>query len=167
MTAAPATHSQDEAAIRLSLNLQDEAATAALARRLAGVAERGDVFALQGDLGCGKTAFARAFINALPGAQEEVPSPTFTLAQLYPRGDAEVWHFDLYRLERPEDAVELGLDEALSDGICLIEWPERLGRGLPRSALTLSFSFGAAPEARRIEISGGTAWQRRLAELRA
>lgn len=154
-----------EAATSLTLDLPDEAATAALAVRLAKRAGRGDTIALQGDLGSGKTAFARAFINALPGAPEEVPSPTFTLVQIYPRGAQEVWHFDLYRLERPEEAAELGLEEALAEGITLIEWPERLGGALPRGTLTLAFSFGETAQARRVEISGGAAWAERLAGL--
>lgn len=156
-----------EAATFLTFDLPDEAATSALAARLAPLTRRGDVLALQGDLGSGKTAFARAFINALPGEREEVPSPTFTLVQIYPRGDREVWHFDLYRLEDPEEVFELGLEEALAEGISLIEWPERLGSGLPRGALTLRFSQGAAPTARRIEIRGGAAWDARLKELSA
>lgn len=166
MTAAPATSAEDSAAAQVTLELPDEAATAALAARLAALARRGDVLALQGDLGCGKTAFARAFINALPGESEEVPSPTFTLVQIYPRGEAEVWHFDLYRLERAEDALELGLEEALAEGISLIEWPERLGGGLPRNALTLAFSFGETAQARRVALAGGPDWRDRLAGLR-
>ncbi len=165
MTAAPTTAPPEQAAARRTLELPDEAATAALARGIAAIARQGDVIALQGDLGCGKTAFARAFVNALPGAPEEVPSPTFTLVQVYPRGAREVWHFDLYRLEQPEEVTELGLEEALAEGITLIEWPERLGGALPRGALTLRFFFGASPQARRIEISGGPAWAARLAEI--
>jgi tRNA threonylcarbamoyladenosine biosynthesis protein TsaE len=160
MTAARA-----EAAISLSLDLPDEAATAELAGRLAALVRRGDAILLQGDLGSGKTAFARAFVNALPGEAEEVPSPTFTLVQTYPRGGLEVWHFDLYRLERPEEAAELGLEEALAEGVTLIEWPERLGGALPRGALTLAFSYGETPEARRVEISGGAEWPERLRAL--
>ena len=160
MTAARA-----EAATSATLDLPDEAATAALAGRLAAVARRGDVIALQGDLGTGKTAFARAFVNALPGGVEEVPSPTFTLVQTYPRGELEVWHFDLYRLERPEEAAELGLEEALAEGVTLIEWPERLGGGLPRGALILAFAYGETPTARQVVLSGGAAWSERLREL--
>ena len=160
MTAARA-----EAAPALSLDLPDEAATAALAGRLAALVRRGDVLALQGDHCSGKTAFARAFVNALPGAPEEVPSPTFTLVQTYPREGLEVWHFDLYRLERPEEAAELGLEEAQAEGVALIEWPERLGGALPRGTLTLAFSYGETPESRRVEISGGGAWADRLRAL--
>lgn len=147
-----------------SFALPDLAATVRLARRLAALAEGGDVIALSGDLGAGKTTFARAFINALerpPGAaalrDDDVPSPTFTLVQLYERLPASVWHFDLYRLEKPQEAFELGIEEAFSDGISLIEWPERLGRILPPEALRIELKFAAAPEARVVELSGSGA----------
>src|SRR4051812_29949378 len=104
--------------------LPDEAATAALAGRLAPLAARGDVVALTGALGAGKTSFARGFIAARAGRPIEVPSPTFTLVQTYDLPSGPIWHFDLYRLERPDDAIELGIDEAFADGISLIEWPE-------------------------------------------
>src|SRR5882672_4489738 len=102
------------------VDLPDEAATAAFAARISALAEIGDVIALRGNLGAGKTTFARAFIRAR-GCAEEVPSPTFTLAQIYELASAAIWHFDLYRLESPEDAWELGIEEAFSDGISLIE----------------------------------------------
>src|SRR5947207_3065485 len=97
---------------RFETVLPDPAATAALAGRVAPLARRGDVVALRGDLGSGKTAFARAFIAARAGRPVEVPSPTFTLVQTYELPDGAIWHFDLYRLERPDDAIELGIDEA-------------------------------------------------------
>src|SRR5579884_1615816 len=116
------------------IDLPDEAATTALAARLAEQARPGDVIALRGDLGSGKTTFARAFIRALGGG-EEVPSPSFTLVQLYELAAATVWHFDLYRLRSPEEAWELGIEEAFAGGIALIEWPERLGALLPERRL--------------------------------
>ena len=157
----------------MMLELPDEAATAALARRLAALARGGDVIALSGDLGTGKTAFARAFINALPrpagapggGEPEEVPSPTFTLLQIYERAPAPVWHFDLYRLERPEEIHELGLEEALQLAISLIEWPERLGPLLPAERLDLSLEFAASPGARRARLSAAGDWAGRLETL--
>ncbi len=155
-----------------NFELPDEAATAALARDLAALAVAGDVIALTGELGTGKTAFARAFINALPApdgtapaAAEEVPSPTFTLLQTYQRAPAPVWHFDLYRLERPGDARELGFEEALGQAIALIEWPERLGPLLPAERLEVRFAFGARPDARRATLMGTGAWPARLREL--
>jgi tRNA threonylcarbamoyladenosine biosynthesis protein TsaE len=114
-----------------TIELVDERATLAIGARLAGAAARGDIFALQGDLGAGKTTLARGFIRALTTPEEEVPSPTFTLVQTYETAKGTVWHFDLYRLEDPEEAWELGIEEAFADGISLVEWPERLGTLLP------------------------------------
>jgi tRNA threonylcarbamoyladenosine biosynthesis protein TsaE len=147
------------------LRLADEAATAALARALAPALGRGDVIALWGDLGAGKTRFARALIGALAGESEEVPSPTFTLAQSYDIPSGVVWHFDLYRLESPEEALELGIDEALADGIALIEWPGRLGALLPRHRLDLTLDFAADPQARIATLAGHGTWAARLPGL--
>ncbi len=131
------------------------------AASLAELARMGDVFLLQGDLGAGKTEFARAFIRSLCGDETEVPSPTFTLLQVYEANRELIHHYDLYRLESSEDVWELGLEEALSDGITLIEWPERLPHLNLSSALTLSFSI-LSPEVREIHLTAGKAWQERL-----
>lgn len=149
-------------------DLADEAATAALARALASCAERGDVIALHGNLGAGKTSFARAFVRAFHGSEdEEVPSPTFTLVQTYggPRG--ELWHVDAYRLKEPDEILELGLDDAFPDGILLIEWPERLGPHLPLRRLDLTLFHGATETARQaiLEDSGGDDWCARLVRI--
>jgi tRNA threonylcarbamoyl adenosine modification protein YjeE len=149
------------------IDLPDEAATAALAARLAALAEPGDVIALQGDLGAGKTTFARAFIRACGEADEEVPSPTFTLVQIYEATDAALWHFDLYRLSASEEAWELGIEEAFASGISLIEWPDRLGPLLPRHRLEIALEFGERLEARRAVIDGDAAWRARLTEIAA
>jgi tRNA threonylcarbamoyladenosine biosynthesis protein TsaE len=110
-----------------------EAQTAALATAFARGLGPGDVVALRGPLGAGKSVFARAVIRALAGdAGLVVPSPTFTLVQTYATPGGEVWHFDLYRLESCEEVWELGWDEARA-GIMLIEWPERAGPHLPAS----------------------------------
>ena len=143
------------------IDLPDEAATAALAARIAALAAPGDVIALYGELGAGKTSFARAFIRAR-GGEETVPSPTFTLAQLYPLPDAAIWHFDCFRLERPEEAWELAIEDAFYDGISLIEWPERLGPVLPARRLAITLAPGALPNARRAVIDAGPAWAARL-----
>jgi tRNA threonylcarbamoyladenosine biosynthesis protein TsaE len=124
----------------LTLSLAGEAATAALGERLAAHARPGDVIALHGDLGAGKTTLARALIRRLAGPETEAPSPTFTLVQTYQTPGLAIWHFDLYRLEHPGEARELGLEEAV-DGLCLIEWPERLGRYLPATRLEVRLSF--------------------------
>jgi tRNA threonylcarbamoyladenosine biosynthesis protein TsaE len=153
----------------IALDLPDEAATAALARRLARLARPGDVIALAGGLGSGKTSFARAFIRSLPLGDaadgEEIPSPTFTLVQIYERRPAPVWHFDLYRLERPEEAYELGLEDAFSGAISLIEWPERLGSLLPGERLDVRLSFTDEGGRRRVELVGHGDWAARLGEF--
>jgi tRNA threonylcarbamoyladenosine biosynthesis protein TsaE len=148
------------------LDLPDEAATEALAARLAARAAGGDVLALRGELGAGKTRFARAFIRAL-GGSGEVPSPTFTLVQVYDVAPAPVWHFDLYRLKSPEEAWELGIEEAFAAGISLIEWPEKLGPLLPRRRLDITLDFGRRPEARRAVIAAAPEWRERLAAVAA
>mgnify|MGYP002629956290 FL=1 len=133
---------------------------------LSRIAQAGDVIALKGDLGAGKTVFARAFIRALCGPETEVPSPTFTLVQSYDRADAEtIFHFDLYRLETPEEALELDIDDAFGEGICLIEWPERLGPLLPRGHLEVTLSYGEHEQQRLCVISGAGAWTERLAGI--
>ena len=148
------------------LYLADLAATERLAKEIARLARVGDVLALAGPLGVGKTAFARAFIRAL-GGEEEVPSPTFTLVQLYELGTLTLYHFDLYRLERPEEAYELGIEEAFAEGVTLIEWPERLGPLLPPERLDLALAFAEESDARRVRLTGHGSWARRLAELRS
>lgn len=144
------------------LSADSLAASEAIAQQLAPLLRAGDVVTLVGGLGAGKTAFARALINALPGAPEDVPSPTFTLVQTYPRGDLEVWHFDLYRLEDPEEAFELGIEDAFIDALSLIEWPDRLGPYLPKAHLRVTLTEGETEAMREITFSGDSAWAQRL-----
>mgnify|MGYP002623500840 FL=1 len=151
--------------IARALDLPDLGATAALARVIAAAAQAGDVIALWGDLGAGKTTFARAFIAARSGEAEEVPSPTFTLVQVYEQGAVPVWHFDLYRVESHEEVYELGFEEALGTAIALIEWPERLRPLLPAVRLDVRLSFAADPEARRAELVSWGDWAARLEAL--
>ena len=146
------------------VDLPDENATATFAARLAALARPGDVIALKGELGAGKTSFARAFIHAR-GGEEAVPSPTFTLVQIYELHGGAIWHFDLYRLRNGEEIWELGVEDAFREGISLIEWPERLDSLLPARHLLVSFEFGATPDARRATLSGGAEWPARLAAL--
>jgi tRNA threonylcarbamoyl adenosine modification protein YjeE len=148
------------------VDLGNEKATAALAARLAALSRPGDVIALSGELGAGKTCFARAFIQARGGG-ESVPSPTFTLVQTYDLPGAAVWHFDFYRLKTAEEAWELGIEDAFRDGISLIEWPERLGPLLPPQHLRLALDFGTAPTARRATLCPNGDWAARLAGIAA
>lgn len=149
------------------VDLPDETATVALAARIAALAAPADVIALNGDLGSGKTSFARSFIRARGDRDEEVPSPTFTLVQVYDSGPTAIWHFDLYRLRYPEEAWELGIEDAFDTGISLIEWPERLGPLLPPRRLEIDLAFGDRPNARRATLDPGVGWQARLTAFAA
>ena len=136
-----------------SLLLPDEAATERLGATLAGRLRPRDVVALVGGLGAGKTTLARAILRAASGEPALiVPSPTFTLAEVYDTPRGVFWHFDLYRLEQPEQVFELGWEEARADGIALIEWAERLGPLLPRERLTVTLSIDG--ERRRATLEG-------------
>ncbi len=139
------------------------AETEHLAAKLAVLTAPGDIIALSGRLGAGKTTFARAFVHALTHTNDDVPSPTFTLVQIYDTSKGQLWHCDLYRLTSPEEATELGLEEAFSNAICVIEWPERLGTLLPVRRLALAFNFDKTDSAvRQIEIEGDARWAERL-----
>jgi tRNA threonylcarbamoyladenosine biosynthesis protein TsaE len=154
-----------------ALDLPDLAATEAFGRRLATVLQRGDVVALKGGLGVGKTTLARAIVAGLSPDSEDVPSPTFTLVQTYPvalsDGPAELWHFDLYRLDRQDQVYELGIEDALAEGVSLIEWPELAAGLLPKeSVLTIELQI-ATGQARRALIEGGAKWRDRVPGLLA
>lgn len=140
--------------------LSTENATVALAQKIAAILRPGDTISLQGPIGSGKTAFARAVIRARLGRQEDVPSPTFTLVQTYDAPDGDIWHCDLYRLTAPEEVLELGLDDAFETAICLIEWPDRLGEDAPPHGLSLHFS--ADLDGHSVVITAPRNWQDRL-----
>jgi tRNA threonylcarbamoyladenosine biosynthesis protein TsaE len=147
-----------------TLNIENEAALAALAARLAPLLKTGDVLALAGGLGAGKTAFARALIHALSPAAGEVPSPTFTLVQVYDLPGLSLWHFDLYRLaEKERDILELGWDEARRFGVSLVEWPDRLGGLLPKDRLEINITFNEDSEnSRCVTLVPHGSWRLRL-----
>ena len=123
----------------ITFHLADEAATARLGAWLSDHLSGGDCVLLSGPIGAGKSHLARAFIRARLGRMEDVPSPSFTLVQTYD-ADVEIWHADLYRLSHPDDLLELGLDDAFSGAICLIEWPDRLGNLAPETAIRIDLA---------------------------
>lgn len=133
-----------------SFDLFDETDTSAMGRALAGLAAPGMVLLLSGPIGSGKSHLARALIRARLGEATEVPSPTFTLVQTY-EGSPEIWHADLYRLTHPDEVLELGLEDAWQTALCLVEWPDRLGRSTPEGAHRLTFE--ATGEGRRLTVS--------------
>lgn len=125
--------------------------TERLGARLAERLRPGRHLLLHGDLGAGKSTLARAVLAAL-GVREDMPSPTFTLVQVYETAIGPVWHVDLYRLEDPEEALELGLEDAFEEAVCLIEWPERLGDVVPTDACRVHLALdGARRSARLVE----------------
>jgi tRNA threonylcarbamoyladenosine biosynthesis protein TsaE len=136
-----------------TLVLPTEADTAGLGARLAGLARPGDCILLEGPIGAGKSHLARAFIRARLGRMEEVPSPTFTLVQVYDAEGVEIWHADLYRLTHPDEVWELGLDDAFTRSITLVEWPDRLGSHLPLQALRIRLTD--LGDGRQAFLSGG------------
>ena len=138
--------------------LEDEQATARFGASLAASARAGDVIALSGPLGVGKTALARGILAAL-GHEGEVPSPSFAIVQPYEDLDPPVWHVDLYRIEDPSELAELGLDSA-GEAVLLIEWPERAGKSTWPDALGLSLDFAEAG-ARRLTAQVPPAWEER------
>ena len=155
--------------IKTDLILPNPPATERLAAIVAAEARPGDAILLSGDLGAGKTHFARAFINALSDTAEEVPSPTFTLVQSYAATvsgtPVEIAHFDLYRLKSPEETIELGIEEAFAEGISLVEWPDRLGAMTPRRHLALRLEILADGVTRRASLRGTEDWDARVERI--
>jgi tRNA threonylcarbamoyladenosine biosynthesis protein TsaE len=147
------------------IELPDDGATAALGAALAPYLRQGDLVALAGDLGAGKTTLARGLIGAM-GHRGPVPSPTFTLVQHYETEPLPVWHFDLYRIGHPNEVIELGYDEARADGVVLLEWAERLGAELPATRLDVELEYVASGRSRVAHLSGLRVWADRLQDLK-
>ncbi|MDP3175411.1 MAG: tRNA (adenosine(37)-N6)-threonylcarbamoyltransferase complex ATPase subunit type 1 TsaE [Phenylobacterium sp.] len=145
------------------LTLADEAATARLGAALAAALRPGEAICLSGPLGAGKSTLARALVRALTTPDEEVPSPTFTLVQFYEGARLKIAHFDLYRLNSPDEAYEIGLDEALDDGAAVIEWPERLQGRLPPARLDIEITLEGT--GRRARLAPRGAWEGRKLEF--
>lgn len=150
----------------IEISLPDEAATQALGAKLARALRPGDAVCLTGPMGAGKSTLARALVRALTSPDEEVPSPTFTLVQFYDGPDFPVAHFDLYRLTDPDEAYEIGLEEALEDGAALIEWSQRLQGRLPPDRLAIDITpMGEEGKARRAVIVAHGTFEGRTLEL--
>ena len=143
--------------------LDDEAATQRLGAALAQALQPGEAICLSGPLGAGKSTLARALIRARSSPDEDVPSPTFTLVQFYEGDGLSIAHFDLYRLSDPDEAYEIGLDEALDEGAALIEWPQRLEGRLPPHRLDIEIALDG--EARRVRLTPHGAWEGRAIEF--
>ncbi|WP_137700930.1 tRNA (adenosine(37)-N6)-threonylcarbamoyltransferase complex ATPase subunit type 1 TsaE [Marimonas lutisalis] len=155
--------------VAFTLNSADQ--TAGFARTLAPRLRAGDVLLLSGGIGAGKTHFARSLIQSLLEYPEDVPSPTFTLVQVYDAPGFEIWHSDLYRLGHADEVIELGLLDAFETALCLVEWPDRLGDLAPPDALHMAFALGQDEDARTLTLDWrGGDWATRLqgvADVRA
>lgn len=145
-----------------NLTLTSPEATQDLGQSLAGLLGAGDLILLSGDLGAGKTHLARAVVQALAGAEQDVPSPTFTLIQRYETPSLIITHADLYRIDAVTELEELGLDEALEEGALLVEWPDRAAGLWPESRLEIELSSGTDPTERLASLTGRGLWSGRL-----
>ncbi len=151
----------------VELITNSEAETHQLAAELSNYAGAGDFFGLSGDLGAGKSVFARAFLRALTGNEYlEVPSPTFTLVQTYEDLRLKASHFDLYRIADHAEVDELGLDDALIDGIALVEWPDRIAQHHFADRLMIAID-DVSPNRRKLSLTGYGLWQQKLERWRS
>jgi tRNA threonylcarbamoyladenosine biosynthesis protein TsaE len=147
--------------------LAAEAATTRLGAAVARTLAAGEAVCLKGVLGAGKSTLARGLIRERTGSAEDVPSPTFTLVQFYDGEGLKLAHFDLYRLNEAGEVDEIGLDEALDEGAAIIEWPERLGRHLPRDRLDIEVLVvgETGRESRLARLTPHGAWEGRPLEF--
>lgn len=155
----------------LEMQLRSQSETVAIARQFSSVLKSGDVVTLSGTLGAGKTAFIRAVLQSLIDPELEVLSPTFNLLLTYdiPGQNITVYHYDFYRIEEPNEVLELDIDDAFDDGISLIEWADRMGPYLPDNYLdiTITPDTKRGTEFRTLLLRGNKSWQDRLSHLEA
>ena len=136
--------------------------TESLAKRLSLLLKCGDLIMLKGELGVGKTAFARALIQELSHKKEEVVSPTFTLVQVYDTTTFQIYHYDFYRIQRFEEIEELGFEEAVASGVVLVEWPCRLEDNVPQLRLEIEIKQGVKIDDRDVQFFGDETWAQRI-----
>ena len=137
--------------------------TKLLAEKIAKIAEKGDVIELKGDLGAGKTTFARYFINCLPEKEEDILSPTFNIVHPYTTKNFTVWHFDLYRIENISEIEEIGIYDAFDEGVSLIEWPHIISSIVPENRLLVNITQNESE--RTTSIEGAGSWQERISNI--
>ena len=147
----------NEYSLIFDCNTEDN--TQKLASSVAHFCQQGDVFALNGTLGMGKSVFARAFVQSLCG-KIDVPSPTFTLVQMYDAPNFCIYHYDLYRIKSAEEIFELGIEEAMYEGVCLIEWPERMKGYLPKKTINIEISPNKEGRTIKISFNDDSSYQR-------
>ena len=132
-----------------AITLPNESATIALGRQLIKQLSPGHVVALKGGLGAGKTTLVRGMLQSVLG-DIDVPSPTFTLVQTYELPEFDLWHCDMYRLERPEEGYELGLIDAFEEAVCLVEWPDKIAPLLPKNIMEIEIEFDSEGRVARL-----------------
>ena len=150
----------------LTFLLKSEEETYRFGSSLADKISAGDVITLSGQLGSGKTVLARGLIQTHLDSNEYIPSPTFNLVNIYDSKKPTIWHFDLYRLKNPIEIEELGLDEALADGVTLIEWPEKALEYIPNNVLNITISTNRETNQRQIQLIESTLWFNRIKEFK-
>lgn len=148
----------------LELILNDVNATKLFAKKLSLLSRPGDIITMSGELGSGKTELSRAFIRNLCGSEQIVPSPTFTLVQIYDCNPCKIWHFDFYRLDSVEEVFNLGIEDAFRD-IVLIEWPKNFFDESYKK-LDLFFEIISKSEKRLLSIKYNSSWKDRFLKLK-